>query len=78
MGKFGISYRLYGLDSSNSNAFVRSVVLHSYKDMPDVEVYPRHAGFESAGCPAVSPLFLITLSKYIKASTKPILMVIYS
>src|SRR4051812_14094867 len=28
-GKFGTSYKLYGLDSTNSNAFKRNVVLHS-------------------------------------------------
>ena len=77
-GLFGLSYRLYGLDSSNSNAFIRKVVLHSHKAVTDTECYPYHVGFESAGCPTVSPSFLKILTKYIANSTKPILLHIYN
>ncbi len=76
-GQYGLSYKLYGLDSTNSNAFQRSIVLHSDKYVPQVETYPRHI-FESAGCPTVSPNFLADLDKYIKASKKPILLWIYN
>lgn len=39
-GRFGLAYKLYGLDSSNSNAYQRTVVLHSYSCVPEQEVYP--------------------------------------
>jgi len=74
IGKYGLAYRLYGLDSSNSNTYVRDVVLHSDKAVSNVERYPYSAGFKSAGCPTVSPQFLKILSNYINNSKKPILM----
>lgn len=72
-GRFGSSYKLYGLDSSNSNAFKRNVVLHSYYEVPDNEIYPGHV-CNSQGCPMVSKNFLKQLSCYIDASKKPILL----
>jgi len=72
-GKFGTSYKLYGLDSTNSNAFKRNVVLHSYYEIPDDEIYPAHF-CNSLGCPMVSKNFLKTLSKIIDRSKKPVLL----
>jgi hypothetical protein len=48
-----IKYYLKGLESTNSNAFVRDVVLHSWEQVPDNEVYPNGTP-EDWGCPAVS------------------------
>jgi hypothetical protein len=76
-GAFGLAYKLYGLDSSNSNAFERAIVLHSYTSVPESETYPNLI-CESAGCPMVNSSFLATLGKYIKASPKPILLWIYN
>ncbi len=76
MGTYGFSYKLYGLDSTNDRAFERSIVLHADTHVPETEVFPYHI-YRSAGCPAVSPLFLAVLSKYIKASKKPVLLWIY-
>jgi hypothetical protein len=76
-GTYGLSYKLYGLDSTNSNAFERAIVLHSDSYVPEIETYPRHI-YESAGCPIVSPTFLEVLGKYIKPSSKPILLWIYN
>ena len=76
-GAFGLAYKLYGLDSSNSNAFERAIVLHSYIYVPESETYPDII-CESAGCPMVNSSFLATLGKYIKASQKPILLWIYN
>ena len=39
-GKFGLVYKLYGLDASNSNAFNRFVVLHSHSCVPNTETAP--------------------------------------
>ena len=76
-GRFGLAYKLYGLDSSNSKAYERAIVLHSHKQVPDAEAYPGYI-IVSAGCPTVSPAFLGVLNKYITASRKPILMWIYN
>ena len=76
-GKYGLSYKLYGLDSTNHNAFQRAIVLHSDAYVPQAETYPRHI-YESAGCPAVSPVFLKEIGKYIRTSDKPILLWIYN
>ncbi|HTQ66869.1 MAG TPA: murein L,D-transpeptidase catalytic domain family protein [Puia sp.] len=75
-GEFGKSYRLYGLDSTNSNAFKRAIVLHGFGPVPDEEIYPRDL-CNSFGCPMVSRSFLIKLSEIIDKSKKPILLWIY-
>lgn len=75
-GTFGLAYKLYGLDSSNSNAFKRYVVLHSHECVPDAEVYPLPI-CRSDGCPTVSESFLKTLAGLIDNSSKPMLLWIY-
>lgn len=75
-GKFGLAYKMYGLDASNNNAFERFVVLHSHSCVPDAEVHP-YPICQSEGCPTVSPEFLQSLAKIIDNSTKPVLMEIY-
>ena len=76
-GTYGLSYKLYGLDSSNSKAFERAIVLHSDSYVPEKETYPRHI-YESAGCPIVPPSILGVLGKYIVKSSKPVLLWIYN
>lgn len=76
-GRFGKSYKLYGLDSSNSNAFKRSVVLHSYECVPEQETYPLPI-CNSRGCPMVSPGFMNQLQPIIHSSGKPILLWIFN
>lgn len=76
-GEFGLSYKLYGLDSTNSKAYDRAIVLHSDKHVPDKETYPAKI-YQSAGCPTVTPSFLPILGSFIKSSQKPILMWIYN
>jgi hypothetical protein len=72
-GKFGLAYKLYGLDKSNSNAFNRFVVLHAHCCVPDMEIAPQKICM-SWGCPTVSPLFLNHLKKYIDQSARPLLL----
>ena len=74
-GRFGLAYKLHGLDSTNSNAYKRFVVLHSHDCVPEGEVYP-YPICQSDGCPTVSPAFLKKLSTIIDASPKPILLCI--
>jgi len=69
-GKFGLAYKLYGLDKTNSNAYDRFVVLHALECVPNTIC-------ESLGCPTVSPEFLKQVKQYIDNSEKPILLWIY-
>lgn len=72
-GIFGKSYRLHGLDSSNSNALKRALVIHSHECIPEKEIYPDQI-CNSQGCTTVAPAFLQTLSNYIDQSKQPILL----
>lgn len=75
-GKYGESFKLHGLDNSNSNAFSRGVVIHGYDCVPDEEIFPRVL-CNSLGCPMVSYNFFDRLSRIIQRSEKPILLWIY-
>jgi hypothetical protein len=75
-GQYGKSYKLYGLESTNSNAYTRAIVLHSYSCIPDEEIYPR-VTCNSSGCAGVSPAFFEKLSSIIDRSKKPIVLWIY-
>lgn len=75
-GKFGRAYKLHGLDSTNSNAFKRFVVLHSYAAVPNEEVDPLPI-CQSDGCPMTSIAFLQKLGKIIDHSAKPVLLYIF-
>jgi hypothetical protein len=56
-GRFGRAYKLHGLGSSNSQAFRRNIVLHSYFYVPEAETDP-YPICNSLVCPMVSPGFL--------------------
>lgn len=68
-----VKYLLHGLDSSNSNALRRAIVLHSWEEITDDETYPDGTA-EGWGCPAVSDNSLSILDTYLKASEKPVLL----
>jgi len=72
-GKFGRAYKLHGLDSTNSNAFKRFVVLHSHSCVPDGEVNPLPI-CRSEGCPTVSIPFLKKLTSVIDSAKQPMLL----
>jgi hypothetical protein len=74
-GKWGYSYKLHGLDSSNDNAFERTVVLHAHSCVPGSEVDDEIC--QSNGCPTVSPGMLTQLKQIINNSKKPVLLWIY-
>jgi len=75
-GKYGKSFRLYGLDNCNSNAYKRAVVIHGYDCVPDEEIYPRVL-CNSLGCVMVSYKFFDGISRLIRKSEKPIVLWIY-
>ncbi|TZF93567.1 hypothetical protein FW781_17895 [Chryseobacterium panacisoli] len=72
VGKFGKAYRLKGLDSTNSNAMQRAIVLHSYGCIPDVE--SQTPACLSLGCPMLSVNALKETAIYIDQSTKPVIL----
>lgn len=74
-GKWGYSYKLHGLDSTNNNALERTVVLHSHSCVPEKEVADEIC--QSNGCPTVSPAFLQKLKLIINSSKKPVLLWVY-
>ncbi len=74
-GKFGKAYKLYGLDSTNNNAFKRDIVFHYYYDVP----YKEKDGYicNSFGCPMVNKKYFERIAKIIDSSDSEILMNIY-
>lgn len=75
VGRFGKSYKLHGLDTTNDQAFARYVVLHTYTFMPHEEqLVPI---INSEGCPMVSNETFKILEKIIDSSKKPILLRIF-
>jgi hypothetical protein len=75
-GKFGLAYKLHGLDKTNDRALDRFVVLHAHECVPDEAVYPLPI-CESWGCPTVSPAFLKKLKTYLDQSQEPVLLWIF-
>ena len=75
-GRFGLAYKLTGLDSTNYNAFKRFIVLHAHECVPQNEVHP-YPICQSDGCPTVSKPFLKRLARMIDESSRPVLLWIY-
>ena len=74
-GRFGLAFKLYGLDKTNDKAFDRFVVLHSHECVPETDVDDDIC--QSDGCPTVSPGFLQQLKPIINNSPKPVLLWIF-
>jgi L,D-transpeptidase catalytic domain len=76
-GRFGDAYKLHGLETTNSNAFARTVVLHSYDCVANFETYPLYA-CNSWGCPMVHSDFMAKLSKIIDKEKTPIVLWVFA
>lgn len=74
-GRFGLAYKLHGLDSTNDKAFERFVVLHAHDCVPQENVWSEIC--QSDGCPTVAPGFLQQLKTIINKSKQPVLLWIY-
>ncbi|MFV8375408.1 murein L,D-transpeptidase catalytic domain-containing protein [Flavobacterium sp. LB1P62] len=74
-GKFGKSYKLYGLEQSNNNAFLRNIVIHKYSKVPGEE--QEQPICKSFGCPMVNQEFYARIEKLIDNSRSKILLDIY-
>ena len=72
-----INYKLHGLESTNNQAYKRIIVLHSWSEVPENEVYPQYAP-NSLGCPMVSNLMMRSLDSILQSSTLPVLLWIYN
>lgn len=75
-GQFGLSYRLDGLDETNSHARSRAIVLHRLSCVPDVE--QKEEICLSFGCPMVSDDFFKILEQHIDKSNKKIILYAYN
>jgi len=75
VGKYGKAYKLYGLDTTNSNAFARSIVLHKYDQVPYEE--QDKAIVHSLGCPMVNEIYFNRIEKLIDNSKRNIILDIY-
>lgn len=74
-GTFGKAYKMYGLDATNSNAFLRNIVLHAHSKMPYKEqMYPIMLSW---GCPMLNEKFYIRIQDILDTSDKKVLMYIY-
>jgi hypothetical protein len=75
VGKFGKSYKLFGLEKTNDKAFERFIVLHHYEKVPYEEQSSPICN--SLGCPMVNEKFFNRLEKILDNSEKKILLNIY-
>ena len=74
-GTFGKAYKMYGLDTTNSNAFLRNIVLHSHKKMPyNEQISPIVLSW---GCPMLNEEFYLRIQAILDKSDKNVLMYIY-
>lgn len=79
--KYGIHvhYKLHGQESTNSNAYKRFVVLHSFTPVPEVEIYPMHLPLGmSQGCPVISNQTMTQIDALLKTLKGPVLLWIYN
>ncbi|WP_128331557.1 murein L,D-transpeptidase catalytic domain-containing protein [Apibacter sp. HY039] len=73
-----IHYKMHGLEPTNSNAYKRVIVLHSYTPVPDNEIAPKHLPMGwSLGCPVTSDPMMRYLDSKLKAQKRPTLLWIF-
>lgn len=72
-----VHYKMHGLEKTNSNAFKRIVVLHSYTPVPAFESYPLPVFNVSYGCPVIANATMRKIDELIKSGQKDMLLWIY-
>lgn len=73
-----VHYKLHGLEKSNSNAYKRIVVLHSYTPVPSKDIYPMHLPLGvSQGCPVISDKTMKEIDIMQKTAAKSTLLWAY-
>lgn len=68
-----VKYNLIGMESTNSNALKRLIVLHGWDDVSNSETFPNGAP-EGWGCPAFSNLAMTKLDSFFKSKSRPVLL----
>ena len=71
-GRYGVAYRLDGLDSSNSNMRSRCVVLHSWRYTTSFPIYPLPT-VGSFGCPVISRKMMARLDEILKTESRVVM-----
>lgn len=72
-----VKYLLHGLEDTNNNALKRIIVLHSWSEMSNSEVYPEGSP-EGWGCPTVSNEAMKIIDEKLKNTNKPVLLWIFN
>jgi len=73
-----IHYKMHGLESTNTNAFKRQVVLHSYSYVSETELFPTHLTMGwSQGCPVLANGLMKKIDEMLQKTKKPTLIWIY-
>ncbi len=74
-GKWGIAYRLHGLEPSNDNALSRAVVLHAHSCVPKAET--NYFICLSQGCPTLNIDYFESIQPFLDKENSPTLLYIY-
>ena len=73
-GRYGVAYRLDGLDASNSNMRSRCVVLHGWEHTTSLPIYP-FATVGSFGCPVLSRKMMSRVDELLQQCDRVVLEV---
>lgn len=71
-----VNYKLHGLDETNSNAYKRIIVLHSWEAVEENEIYPEGTS-EGWGCPAINNEVMKKLDSYLKKEKTAVLLWVF-
>ena len=73
-GRYGVAYRLDGLETTNSNLRSRCVVLHGWEHTTSYPIWPR-ATVGSFGCPVLSRRMMARVDELLRREKDVILEV---
>lgn len=68
-----VNYLMHGQDETNNNAFKRQIVLHSWEEVTDEEIFPDGTA-EGWGCPALSDVSMRIVDEKLQKSDKKVLL----
>lgn len=74
-GRYGVAYRLDGLEATNSNLRPRCVVLHGWEHTTSYPIWPR-ATVGSFGCPVLSQRMMHRVDELLRCESN-VVMEIY-
>jgi hypothetical protein len=72
-GRYGVAYRLDGLDATNSNLRPRCVVLHGWEHTTSYPIFP-FATTGSWGCPVLSRRMMRRVDEILKNESRVVLL----